>query len=332
MFKDYKFNLKEFIGSLGDLGVLIPLSVALILLNGVNPTSLFFVVGLLYFITGIYFKIPFPVQPMKAMAVIAIVTNAKPEVLSAAGIIMGIILILLSVTKLINFIHKLFTLPIVRGIQFGLGIMLIINGIKLIIGNHQSHNIFPLSFGFVIPNFGFPDIQSFVLAFSTLVLPQLPVTIGNSVIATVDTAQKYFNEKSSKVTSVAITTSLGIANIISGVLGGMPVCHGAGGLTAHYKFGARTGGANIMLGSIFIIAAIFLGKSIANIFSLIPFSILGSLLIYTGIKHAQLIQDLFGQKEKLFFATAVGLLCVVSDMSVAIGVGLSCSFLLKKLI
>lgn len=326
--KGYKFTLSEFIGSLGDLGLLIPLSTTLILINGVNPTSVFFLIGLLYFFSGLYFKIPVPVQPMKTIAVIAIVTNAKPEVIVSAGIIMGIILILFSVTKLINFLYKLFSITVVRGIQFGLGIMLIMNGIKLISQNYSPSFEF-FSFGPIIPTLNFPTKENLILAFFTLVLPQIPVTLGNSIIATVDVAKKYFKEKSIKVTPVSITTSLGIANIVSGFLGGIPVCHGASGLTAHYRFGARTGGAGIMLGVIFILLSVIFGKAIVNVLSLIPFSILGILLIYVGIRHALLIKDLTCEKLKLSFAIAIGLLCVVSNITVAAGIGITGSLLLN---
>lgn len=324
--REYRFNIMEFIGSLGDLGLLVPLSIALILINGLNPVPVFLIVGLLYFFSGLYFKIPIPVQPMKTIAAIAIVTHSKSEVIIAAGIVIGIILMLLSVTKLINFLYKITSIPVVKGIQFGLGIMLAISGIKLIFDNSNLCSFTSISNVF---SFNLPSLQNLILAFFTLVLPQLPVTLGNSIIATVDASRKYFKEKSEKITPISISISLGIANIVAGFLGGIPVCHGASGLTAHYRFGARTGGATIMLGSIFIVLAIFFGKSIVYILSFVPFSILGILLIYVGIRHALLIKDLVTSTKNLFFAISVGLLCIVFNFTFAVLIGLIGSLILN---
>jgi len=324
-----KNNIKEFIGSFGDIGTFIPLAISLILINGINPTSLFVVAGMTYVLCGLYFKIPMPVQPMKMIAVAAIATGAEPERLTVAGIIIGILFIVFYTTKIIEIVNKFFNPVIVKGIQFGLGIMLIINGIKLLFkyNNYPSNILF--DFGPVIPNYNFPSINDFLFAFIVFVLPQLPVTIGNSIVATVDASKVYFKGNSVRVTPSTLSFSLGLANIVSGILGGIPLCHGSGGLTAHYCFGARTGKAGIIIGTVFVLLGIFFGKSIINIVSFIPFSVLGVFIIYVGIRHALLIKCLFNQKQNLILSTLIGVLCVIINLPAAISIVLISNLIFK---
>ena len=131
----YRFDRLEFAGSLGDLGTIIPLSVALMLITGVTVTTVLLTVGLFYIATGFYFKLPIPVQPLKVVSAIAIAFPEKVtlSILAAAGISFGLILLLLAITGLIDRIAKFFTRPIIRGIQVGLGLLLINKGIAYIL-------------------------------------------------------------------------------------------------------------------------------------------------------------------------------------------------------
>jgi len=131
----YRFDRVEFAGSLGDLGTLIPLSVSLVLVNGLSFTSVFMMVGLFYLVSGLYYRLPIPVQPLKVVSAIAIAFPEKVTlpVMSATGLLFGVFLILLAVTGLINQIARLFTKPVVRGIQCGLGLILIKKGISFIL-------------------------------------------------------------------------------------------------------------------------------------------------------------------------------------------------------
>ena len=132
--RSYKFDRVELAGSLGDLGTLIPLSLALITINGLSFTTVILGVGLFYIACGLYFKLPIPVQPLKVVSAIAI---AYPEkitlsIMSATGLIFGALLLILAFTGIINQLAKIFTKPIVRGIQLGLGFLLISKGIAFI--------------------------------------------------------------------------------------------------------------------------------------------------------------------------------------------------------
>ncbi len=125
-------------GAFGDIGVLFPIAVALITLNHLNPTSVFLCAGLTYVLVGRYFKMPMPVQPLKAVAAIALATGLPSSAIASAGVMMGVLLGLVAITNTAEWIAKLFSLPIVRGIQLGLGLLLIREGIRLIAGKQGS--------------------------------------------------------------------------------------------------------------------------------------------------------------------------------------------------
>ena len=86
------------------------------------------------------------------------------------------------------------------------------------------------------------------LALTSLVIAQLPLTFGNSVVATVDAEREYFGNAARRVTEDRMAWSIAGSNLVSGIFHGLPICHGAGGVTAHYKLGARTAGATLMVG------------------------------------------------------------------------------------
>lgn len=173
-----------------------------------------------------------------------------------------------------------------------------------------------------------PTLSDFLTALVLLVIPQLPMTIGNAVIAQRDLARNYFGEKAKKVTYRALAISQGLANIGSLIFKGMPMCHGAGGLAAHYKFGARTAGNNLIIGVFFLLIAILFGNSSVEIIKLIPFSILGVLLFFAGSELMTMIKDLKGKRE--FFVPLVMLgITLISNLAWAFFFGLIFAYLLK---
>jgi SulP family sulfate permease len=384
----YRFDRVEFAGSLGDLGTLIPLAVALMVITGLNVTSVLLLVGLFYIASGLYYKLPIPVQPLKVVAAIAIAYPEKITIstIMAAGIIIGIILLLLTLTGLIDRLASFFSKPIVRGIQLGLGLILIAKGIEFIrqpelfINDADSFNLAsgislnliigimavivvlllisnkrypaaliivsagiiigvcfdalkdvplilgPLPFTMVKPN-GHDFINGFIL----LVIPQIPLTIGNAIIGTADTCKNLFKERDQlkRITHKSLSLSMGIVNVITGILGGMPLCHGAGGLAAHYRFGARTGGSNIMIGAIFLLIALVFGRIGISLLSSIPQAILGTLLLFAGLELAMLILDI-KQKKDLFIALLIaGISLATTNMGIAFLIGIIVYYLIK---
>lgn len=385
----FEFSRRELAGSLGDFGTLIPLAIALITINGLSFTSVFLLVGLFYIASGLYFRLPIPVQPLKVVAAIAIASPVKVTlpIMSAAGIIFGVFLLLLAFTGLIDKIARLFTRPIVRGIQLGLGFVLITKGIdfikdkellmqnsgeEVLIGSIPVNvlvgiagiilvlfllnsrkfpaalvligagSIVGIAYGaFDNTHWGFghtsmelvsPGFDDYITALWLLILPQIPLTIGNAIIGTNDTTRTLFGigDITRRVTNRALAISMGIVNVIAGLIAAMPMCHGAGGLAAHYRFGARTGGSNIMIGSIFLILALAFGVIGISILSAIPNAALGVLLLFAGLELALLVRDLTNRTDLFvaFFIAGIGL--VTKNMSIAFGAGIVVTYLIRR--
>jgi SulP family sulfate permease len=132
-----------------------------------------------------------------------------------------------------------------------------------------------------------------------LAIPQIPLSLGNSIYATADAARRYYGNRSEPVTERKLMVTMGLIDGLTAVLGGVPLCHGSGGVTAHYRFGARSGGAPLMLGVGFLFLGFFGARSSQALLSMIPFPVLGIMLIYVGIQHLLLARDLNGLKEWL---------------------------------
>lgn len=181
--------------------------------------------------------------------------------------------------------------------------------------------------------FGLPDVSVLVLALVTLALPQLPMTLGNAVVAQADLTREYFGDQVARRASPrALALSMGLANLICAPLGAMPLCHGAGGLAAHYRFGARTAGSNLMIGGLFVLVAVLVGDEAAQVLSVLPFSVLGALLVFAGAQLTLTILDLRERKD-LFVAVAILGVALATNLAVgfAVGLGLAVAFRWLKL-
>ncbi len=132
-------------GAFGDIGVFFPIAIALIAKNGFNPTALFLMAGLFYVASAYYFKITMPVQPLKAMSAIAIVTGLSSQVVNSVDFVMGIILLIIAFTGLSVRLGRIFPVSVIRGIQLGLGMTLIKTSLSLI-----NDNIFMASMAGVV--------------------------------------------------------------------------------------------------------------------------------------------------------------------------------------
>jgi SulP family sulfate permease len=389
----YRFNRMEFAGSLGDLGTLLPLSIGMIMINGLDPSGLFFTVGLFYVATGLYYGITTPVQPMKVIGAYAIATAMSPHQIMASGILMGACLLFIGATGAITLIAKAIPKATVRGVQLSTGTLLMAEGVRFMIGKtrlqelHQMaepylafQQIGPLPAGLLIgvvgalltllllenkkvpaglmivglgiviglligtregldgirpglylPRilpFGFPQGADFTFALLALVVPQMPMTLGNAVIADMDLSVNYFGDAARRVTGKALCVSMALGNFLSALLGGMPICHGAGGLAAHYRFGARSAGSNLIIGAVFIVFTVLLGNRILAVFNLIPMAILGVLLLFAGSQLALTIVDVSERKDLFVVVTMLGI-TLAANLAVGFLVGIVLAYLLR---
>jgi sulfate permease, SulP family len=333
----------EAAGAIADLGVMVPLATALILVNGLDASSVLVCAGLLVIGAGIAFRIPFPVQPLKALTAVAVAQQLSPDVIHAAGLEIAAFLLLLSFHHVADVVAKVFTKPVVRALQFGVGVLLVIAAVKLVsdppavfagtpeapwpwvlmiaaftgvvFASRTRHYWLAITIvvagvaatlitaapdfsgpSVTLPSLSLPPFASFGTAFLLLVVPQLPLTFGNAVVAVDDLAHRYFGPAAGRVSPSRVCLSAGIGNAVSGVLGGMPMCHGAGGLTAHERLGARTAGMNLLLGVGFIGLGVFFAPQVPQILGLLPVWGLAAFLAFAGLRHAWLISDLRGSE------------------------------------
>ena len=175
---------------------------------------------------------------------------------------------------------------------------------------------------------GFPVRADFTFALFALVLPQLPMTLGNAVLAYTDLSEKYFVDRALKVTNRKACVSMALANFMSFFLGGIPMCHGAGGLAAHYRFGSRTAGSNLLIGSIFVVLALVLGENIIGFLKIMPISILGVLLVFAGAQLAMTIMDLDSRRD-YFVATLILGVTLASNLAAGFVVGMIIAQILR---
>ena len=392
--KNYRFDRLEFAGSLGDLGTLLPLSIGMILINGLSPLGLFFAVGFYYIASGIYFRVTVPVQPMKVIGAYAIATGIDASQIMASGLLMALFLFLIGVTGAITLIGRYTPKSVVTGVQLSTGVLLMAEGVKFMIGTSEFQilrqaaepylafqNLGPVPIGIIIgviggistflllenrrlpagvlvvlggiavglllgthdgldklrmginlPEilpFGLPSGGDFALALFILSLPQIPMTLANAVIAYADLSGEYFEKASRRVSYRSACISMAIANFMSFLVGGMPLCHGAGGLAAHYRFGARTAGSNLMIGLIFVALAILLGVHALSVLYLLPMSILGVLLLFAGGELSLSVIDMKKRRD-LFVSLMILGITLVSNLAVGFIVGIGVAYAFKS--
>jgi predicted benzoate:H+ symporter BenE len=329
----------EWAGAFGDVGTLIPFVVAYITIVKMPPLGLLFMFGITLLASGLYYRTPIPIQPMKAIGAAAIAGGISPAALYGSGLTTGLFWLLAGVTGIIRPIAKLATKPVVRGIMLGLGLTFMVDGVHrmttapllagialvvtyllltnpkvpamfilLIIGVVSAVIMNPqllselakIHVGFSMPVFSLPMISWNDLVTGTLLftLPQIPLTLGNAVIAITAENNEHFPDR--PVTEKKIAISQGIMNLVAPLFGGIPMCHGAGGMAGHVRFGARTGGALVILGTVLILFALFFSDSVSIIFKIFPNAILGVILFFAGSELAIVTKDIGDKKADVY--------------------------------
>jgi MFS superfamily sulfate permease-like transporter len=131
------------------------------------------------------------------------------------------------------------------------------------------------------------------------------------------------------VTEKTVATSTGLMNLAGAAFGGVPMCHGAGGMAGHVAFGARTGGAPIILGVILLILAFCFSKSIEIIFNLFPQAVLGVILFLTGAQLALGSCDFSKNKGQRFITLATAAFAMW-NVGLAFVVGMTLTYIAKR--
>ena len=174
------------------------------------------------------------------------------------------------------------------------------------------------------PTLGWHDVW---LGALLLALPQLPLTFGNALIAITEENNRLFPDR--PVTERQVALSTGVVNLFSSAIGGIPMCHGAGGMAGHVKFGARTGGASVMLGMLLTVVALFFSESVGVLFQLFPTAVLGVILFLAGAELALGSRDPGGEKEARFVVLTTAAFAVV-NVGVAVVFGIVAHYASKR--
>jgi len=360
--KDFEFNLRELAGSMGDFGTLLPLAIGFIAINGLNPAGLFIMLGLSNIALGLVYRLPMPLQPKKVVAVAAIAQKWSPSLVYASGFGLGLTWFVFVFTGLLRKVIEITPIFVVRGIQLALGVMLTWQGVNLMrpsfllgmlaivivlalrenryapaaivlmalgvgIIAWEGKLVKALELTVTLPPLTIPRFQEVGKAMLLAGFAQIPLSITNAVIATAALMRDYFPQR--VVNERKLMLNMGIMNVVASLFGGMPMCHGAGGLSGQYYFGARTGGASILEGLIEVSIGLFLSKSIANIMAAFPMPLVGGMIILVGIQLGKGVVELRGWKLGLALVTAT--VSVATNMAVGFLVGLVTAYLVREL-
>jgi len=299
-------------------------------------------------------------------AAITQATLITPNMLWGAGLFTGLFWLVLGLSGALKFITKLVSKPVIRGIVLGLGISFIIQGIDFmrtdfavslialaltfaLLSSKRIPAMFVLlifgitvtlartpalwqEFASVRPNFQLPQFALNTLTWHELLtgifilaIPQIPLTLGNTVVAATSENNRLFPDRTVSERKVAIST--GIMNLISPIFGGVPTCHGSGGIAGHVRFGARTGGAVVIFGGFLLLLGLFFGNSVLFLFSMIPPSVLGVILFFVGLELAMTARDVGPEKTDYY------VLLITAGFSLwNVGIGFLAGLIMQELV
>ena len=360
-----RFSRHELAGSLGDLGTFLPVLLALSQRAGLDFATGLLFAGLCNVLTGLVFSIPMAVQPMKAIAAVALAEGLNAGQIVAAGAIVGAIVLLLGVTGLVDRLARAIPRSVVRGVQLGLGLALVIQAMKLVASTGEwlapdgyltavggalaalwlsgertrvpgalvifaaglglavwrEPGVFgALQLGFTLPDLMVPSVHDLLVAAERAALPQLPLTLLNSVVAVCVLATELYPDRVTSPRRVAM--SVGLMNLCGMWFGAMPLCHGAGGLAAQHRFGARTNGAILFLGGAKVALALVFGSSLLALCHAFPASLLGVLLAFSGLELALVAAGRSERNERFVTLATAGVSLGLGNAAVGVAVGL----------
>lgn len=319
----FQFGLREISGALGDLGTLLPLMLGVITVAGLAPLPVVMGFGLAYIATAFIYRLPIPVQPMKAVAAVLLTTGATTASVAASGVMIGAIFLMLGITGWIDRLGRLVPQSVLAGLQLGLGaalgsvafgliaddpligiaciavlagflrlprvpaalaaiILMVVLG--LITGSAGLEA--PARAGFSLGAIGFPNMAELEQATFILALPQFSLTLTNAILLTALVAGDAFGARAANVTPKRLSCTTGLMNLLLTPFGALPMCHGAGGVVAHHRFGAQSGGAPLMLGVLLVVLALLPGGIGFQLLALLPAAGLGALLLFAAIELA----------------------------------------------
>ena len=350
--------LLECSGACGDLGTFIPHVIGAVTVSGLTPAGVLFGFAAFLIAMGLFYGLPLPVQPMKAISAVILTGGLRPGEVAAAGIIIGVLLLVLGITGWIGRLSRAIPQSVSAGLQLGLGLLMGVLGLKLVLetpwlGFGSLALLFALTRAPQCPAAPLTLATSILAAWATgktgiasavavtprplqlvvpswpevwrsfevAVLPQLSLTLTNAVIVTASLARELFPSTGSIASERRLALSSGLANLLLCPFGAMPMCHGAGGLAGQFKFGARTGLAPVIFGAVLLVLAAAFADHAAALFALIPTGAVGSLLIFAGTDLAISRRLFDGKPSCLWVIGATALVTVTVNPALGLVLG-----------
>lgn len=365
-----RLDRHEVAGALGDMGTFLPLLVGMASRNGLDFATGLFFAGLMNVATGLAFSIPVAVQPMKAIAAVALTQGLTPAQIVAAGATVGAIVLVLGLTGLIDRLDRVIPKSVVRGLQVALGVTLFLTAARMVADAgawvapdsyltalvvtlvifalaysrkvpaalvvfgtglvlaawHRPDVLSTLRLGIHLPSWQPPAMADFAAALPAAALPQLPLTILNSVVAVCALSADLFPRRPATPRRMAI--SVGLMNLVAAPFGGMPMCHGAGGLAGQYRFGARTGASMVFLGAAKLLLAVALGSSLIALVGAFPSSVLGVMLAFTGLELVMVARHVRERSELAAMALTAAVILISGSLIGGLAAGSLVAWLL----
>lgn len=353
-----RFDRNELAGAFGDVGTDVPLLIGMALAAGLDGTSVLVMFGVMQLLTGFLYRMPMPVQPLKAMAALVIAQRASAATLYGAGLAIGVVMLVLAATGLLDGLARVVPRCVVRGVQLGLGLQLAsialgkfvqADGVFgyalaagafvitiLLLGNRRFPAALPVvllglvyamvfnrdgglarSFGFHLPSLHVPQLADILTGFLVLALPQIPLSLGNSILATRQLAEDLFPERRITIRKIGLTYAL--MNLVNPWFGGVPTCHGSGGMAGHFAFGGRTGGSVIIYGLLFVSLGLFFGAGFDQVAKAFPLPMLGVILLFEALALIWLVRDTAHSRSEFPVTVLVGLLAIGLPYGYVIG-------------
>lgn len=282
-----------------------------------------------------------------------------PQAVFVSGFATGLLWLAIGATGLAQRLSRVVPRPVTIGIILGLGFAFMLEGVKMMSGGWVvagigltltlfllTNRLVPAMLvllvfgaaaalvtepglaselasvepGFRLPSFALGAITwtDMLAGVAFLAIPQLPLTFGNAVLALKEENNRLFPDR--PVSERTVSLSTGAMNLLGAAIGGVPMCHGAGGMAGHTRFGARTGGAVVILGAILCIVALFFSASVSTLLKIFPLPVLGVVLFLTGAQLALGSCDLSKQKHERF-ATLVTAGCAVWNVGLGFALG-----------
>lgn len=347
----FEIGPRELAGSFGGWGTIIPLMLGYVTICRLDLGALLVLLGLTNVLLGMIYRLPLPLEPMKVLAVVAIAQAWSPSLIYASGFAMGVIWLILALTGAVTWLKDIIPIVVIRGIQLSLAILLAIQALKMLTSwlsvgiisftialllrksRYAPAGIVLIGLGILLvysqghlahlgaPSLHLPRITFFTLeetlqSFLLAGFAQLPLTVTNAIIVTAAMVKEYWPER--VVTEKQLALNHGVINLIAPFFGGMPMCHGAGGLAGKYSFGARSGGASIMEGSLEIVLGLFFAALLSKILIHFPAAILGVMLLFASWELGKLSRGSWQGRDiavisitvisSTYFSMAVGFL------------------------